>query len=94
VRFGGLATHLGVAPGAEAPGEVTPDVELDVGVAHQQGLRIGVHRDELDALQASVDHPVHGVHTATTDSDDLDDGQVVLRVAGHGTRTSRVTSGS
>ena len=88
------AADLGVAAGAEAPGELTADVELDVGVAHQQRLRVGVHRDELDALEAGVDHAVDGVHAATADADDLDDGQVVLRVAGHVTRTSRVTSGS
>jgi hypothetical protein len=34
------------------PGSAPADVELDVGVAHQQGLRVGVDRDELDALEA------------------------------------------
>ena len=60
-----------------------PDVELDVGVAHEQRLRIGVDGDELDALQTGVDHAVDGVDAATTDADDLDDGEIVLRSAGH-----------
>ena len=59
------------------------DVELHVGVAHEQRLRVGVHRDELDALQARVDHPVDGVAAAAADADDLDHREVVLRLAQH-----------
>ena len=83
VRFGGRAADLGVAAGAEAPREVAADVELDVGVAHQQRLGVGVDGDELDALQAGVDHAVHGVDAAAADADDLDDGKIVLRSADH-----------
>ncbi len=74
----------GSLPGAEATGELAADVELHVGVAHQQRLRVGVDGDELDALQPGVDHAVDGVDAAAADADDLDDRQVVLRVAGHG----------
>ena len=74
-----LRTDLGVRAGAEAAGELTADVELDVGVAHQQGLGVGVDGDELDALEADLDHPVDGVDSTSTDTHDLDDGQVVLR---------------
>ena len=63
---------------AEPTGQVTTDVELDVGVAHQQRLGVGVDRDELHASQAGLDHAVDGVDAATADADDLDDGQVVL----------------
>src|SRR5213078_482823 len=69
---------LRIAARAEAPGQLATDVELDVGVAHKQGLGIGVDGDELDALEAGVDHPVNGVHAAAADTDDLDDSQVVL----------------
>ena len=79
VVLGGLLADLGVRAGAEAAGQLAADVELDVGVAHQQCLRVGVDRDELDALQADLDHPVDGVDTAAADADDLDDRQVVLR---------------
>jgi hypothetical protein len=43
------------------------------------GLRVGVDRDELDALEADLDHPVDRVHAAAADADDLDDREVVLR---------------
>ena len=78
VVLGGALADLGVGAGAEPAGELTADVELDVGVAHQQRLRVGVDRDELDALEADLDHPVDGVDTAAADADDLDDGEVVL----------------
>ena len=84
----GAATHLGVGAGAEAAGELATDVELDVGVAHQQRLRVGVDRDELDAAQAEVDHAVDGVDAATADADDLDHGEVVLVLAHAGLRLS------
>ena len=67
-----------VTAGAEAPGELSPDVQLDVGIAHEQGLCVGVDRDELNALESDLDHPVDGVDPTPTDAHDLDDGQVVL----------------
>ena len=83
VRLGGGAADLGVAAGAEPAGEVAPDVELDVGIAHQQRLGVGVDGDELDALEPGVDHPVDGVDAAAADADDLDHGEIVLGRAGH-----------
>src|SRR3546814_17454369 len=83
VLLGSLTTDLGVGSGAEAAGELAADVELHVGVAHEQRLRVGVDGDELDALQACVDHAVDGVDAAAADPDDLDYRQVVLRVADH-----------
>lgn len=71
--LGGLAADLGVGTGAEPAREFTADVELDVGVGHEERLRIGVDGDELDALEADLDHPVDRVHTAAADADDLDD---------------------
>src|SRR5690625_247928 len=73
VVLGGLLTHLRISAGAEATGQVPADVELDVGIAHQQCLRVGVDRDEFDALQPDFDHPVDGIATATADADHLDD---------------------
>ena len=84
VGLGGGLADLGVAAGAETPGELPADVELHVGVAHEQRLRVGVDRDELDALQPGVDHAVDGVDATTADTDDLDHREVVLRVGGHG----------
>ncbi len=77
--LGGLAAHLGIAAGAQPARELAPDVELDVGVGHQQRLGVGVHGDELHALEVGLDHPVHGVDAAATGADHLDDREVVLR---------------
>ncbi len=77
--FGSLATDLRVGARAESSGELPADVELDVGVAHQQGLGVGIDRDELDTLEPNLDHAVDGVDAATANPDDLDHRQVVLR---------------
>ena len=49
VVLGGLAPDLGVGAGAEPTRELAADVELHVGVADEQRLRVGVDRDELDS---------------------------------------------
>ena len=87
VVLGRLAADLGVGAGAEAAGQLAADVELHVGVAHEQRLRVGVDGDELDALEPDLDHPVDGVDAAAADADDLDDREVVLRCR-HGVRPS------
>jgi hypothetical protein len=84
VVLGGLLPDRRVRPGAEATGLLAADVELDVRVAHQQRLGVGVDGDELNALQTVLDHPVDGVDAASADTDDLDDRQVVLWCANHG----------
>ena len=73
----------GSAPAPKTLRQVHADVDLVVGVAHQQRLRVGVHRDELDALDAGLDHAVHGVGTAATHSEDLDHSQVVRACLEH-----------
>ena len=78
VVLGRLGPDLGVGAGTQPTGELATDVELDVGVAHQQRLRVGVDGDELHALQPDLDHPVDGVDSTAADADHLDDGQVVL----------------
>ncbi len=83
MRFGCGAPDVGVAAGTETTGEITSDVELDVGIAHEQRLGIGVHGDELDAFQPGVDHAIDGVHATATHADHLDDREIVLWGAGH-----------
>src|SRR5699024_5031295 len=78
VILGGLLPDLRVRAGTEAAGVLLAHVQLDVGVRHQQRLRIGVDGDELDALQAGFDHAVDRVDTAAADADDLDDCEIVL----------------
>ena len=87
VVVGGAGADLGVGAGTETAGQLAADVELDVRVAHQQGLGVGVDRDELDTLEPDLDHPVDGVDPAAADAHDLDDRQVVLRCC-HGPLSS------
>jgi hypothetical protein len=90
VVLGRLAADIRVGAGAEAPGQFAADVELHIGVAHQQRLGVGVDRDELHALESDLDHAVDRVDTAAADPDDFDDGEVVLRCT-HGSRPLAVT---
>ena len=77
--LGGFPANVRVGAGAETAGQFPADVEFHVGVTHQQGLGVGIDGDELDTAQTHLDHPVDGVDPAASDSDDLDDGQVVVR---------------
>ena len=79
----GGVTDDRIGAGAEAARRLRADVDLHVGVAHQQRLRVGVHGDELDAGQARVDHAVDRVRAAAADADDLDHGQVVPGTISH-----------
>jgi hypothetical protein len=72
VVFSGAATDLWVSSGAESAGYFAAYVELDVGVTHQQLLRIRVNRDEFNASKTGLDHSVDCVDTTATDTDDLD----------------------
>ena len=80
--LGRLLAHFGIAARAQASRQVLAEVDPDVGVAHGEGLRVGVGRDELDAPEAGVDHAVDGIDSAAADSYHPDDGEVVVRV-GH-----------
>ena len=90
VLVSGGAPHLGVGAGAEPAGRLAADVELHLGIRHQQRLGVGVDGDELDAPEACLDHPVHRVHTAAADPDDLDHGEVVLGSIHHRSRPSNI----
>ena len=68
---------------AEPAGCGGTDVDLHVGVADHQRLGIRVDRDELDAREAGVHHPVDGVRAAAADADDLDQCEVVARLIAH-----------
>jgi hypothetical protein len=51
-------------------------MDLRLGVGDLQLLHVGVDRDELDLVDAGVDHAVDRVQPGTADADDLDLGQV------------------
>ena len=72
----GLTADIGVRAGTETARDLLADGDLDVGVRHQERLRVGVDGDELDAPQSAVDHAVDGVRTTATHSDNLDDREI------------------
>jgi hypothetical protein len=84
VVFSSVASDLWVSTSAEPPGEFSANVELDVGIAHEKGLRVSVDGDELDSANASLNHAVDSVYSATTDTDDLDYGKVIIAAGSHG----------
>ncbi len=79
----GGKTDLRIGTSAEATRDVRPNLDLDVGVRHQQRLGVSVHRDELDARKPGVDHSVDGIRAAAADADDLDHCEVVTGLAHH-----------
>ncbi|MCU1420401.1 MAG: hypothetical protein JWN36_52, partial [Microbacteriaceae bacterium] len=56
--LGGATADLRIRSGPEAAGDLATDVELDVGIAHQQGLCVRVDGDEFDPAKAELDHAV------------------------------------
>src|SRR6184192_3786871 len=72
-----LSADLGTRAGPQPACELLPDLHLHVGLIVEQGLRVGVHGDELDALESFVDHAVQRVAAAAPHADDFHPG--VLR---------------
>ncbi|CAB4595447.1 unannotated protein [freshwater metagenome] len=79
-----VATDFGVSPSTKATGELSADVELDVSIAHEQRLSVGVDCDELNSANTCVNHSIHGVDSAAADTDYLDDGKVIVAAGSHG----------
>ena len=79
----GLTAELRIRTRTESAGQRATDVELHVGIRHEQCLRVGVHRDELDAAQSGFDHAVDGVHATATHADHLDHREVALWCCRH-----------
>ena len=72
----GLAATSGFAPAPRPRVTFCADGDLDVGVRHQERLRVGVDGDELDAAQSAVDHAVDGVGATAADPDNFDDREI------------------
>jgi len=68
----GLATALRIRAGTEAARDVGADGNLFSGRVTAEGLRVGVHGDELHAFEAEVNHRVDGVSARTAHADHLD----------------------
>ena len=83
LSFAGGLADARVGAGAEALRALRADLELDVGVRHQQRLRVRVDGDELAAREAGLDHAADGVRAAAAHADDLDHGEVVTGGISH-----------
>ena len=70
--LGGLFADLGIAAGAQAPGELVPDLDAGLGLGQVEGLFVGVERHELRALDVGVDHAVDRVVAASADAQNFD----------------------
>ena len=70
---------LRVRARAQAARDLGADVQRDVRGALLERLQVGVDGDELDALDARLDHPVDGVHACAADADHAQHGLVHLR---------------
>ena len=87
---GGLP-DLGVRACAEAARAIGSDLELDVGVRHQERLGVRVDGDELAPGQPRVDHAVDGVRAAAADAGDLQDCEELLGRIAHAHRVKTST---
>ncbi len=75
------AADFRLGAGAEALGDVRPELDAPVGAAVHQLLRVGVGDDELHALQIQRDHVVDRVGAAAAHADDGDPrGEIGMRL--------------
>ena len=85
IVLGRLAADGRVRARAKTLRDLVADADLVRCVRHQQGLRVGVHRDEFDAHQLGADHAVHRIRSTAADADDLYQGKVLyVAPEGHG----------
>ena len=67
-----LTPDFGIGARAQTAGDLGAELQFVGHLASGQGLRVGVHREELDALQALRHHARHGVAAAAAHADDFD----------------------
>src|SRR5207247_10493821 len=67
-----LAADVRVGARTEPFGELRANLDFVRGAAQLQRLQIGVHDDELDAVEARLDHAIDGVAAASAHPDHLD----------------------
>ena len=70
--LGGGAADLRLRAGAEALRDRHAHLDQAVGLGHGERLRVRIGDDEVDALQAGLDHVVDGVAAGAADAEDGD----------------------
>ena len=75
--LGSTLADFRVSAGAAALGQLGTQLNLLGGLGVEQGLLVGVHRNELDPGQTGLDHAVDSVTAAATYADDLDIGYIL-----------------
>ena len=81
-------SDLRIRAGTQAASRHRADVDLHVGLRHQQRLRVGVHGDELHSRHPRLDHAADRVRTAAADPDHLDHGEIATGLIAHLSTTS------
>ena len=72
--FGGGAADFRLRPGAESLGHLHAHLDDAIGLGGGERLGVRVSDDELAALQAELDHVVHGVSAGAADAEHRDPG--------------------
>ena len=91
--LGSLPSLIRVGSGPQPSSEVPADIELNVGVAREEGLGIGIDGEELDSLESRLDHAVYGIATSAAYPHDPDHGEVVLGWNSHWSSASLLSDG-
>ena len=75
--LGSALADFWVATGAKPFGQLIANAQAHRRAREHQRLRVGVDGDELDALDAFIDHTIDRILAAATDTDHLDRSEIV-----------------
>src|SRR5699024_112442 len=78
VVFGCLPPNLWVGTGTKSTSKFSTNVQFHFSRGHEQCLGVCVDGNEFNTAQSDIDHSVDSVHAAAADTNNFDDGQVVL----------------
>ncbi len=93
--FSGALPLLRIPPGAQSAGQLPANLQALRGLRDLECLGIGVHDDEIHALNTHLDHPVHGVTAASANPHHLDPGKRLdVPVTRHAQLSPSIPAGS
>ena len=76
--LGGVLAHVGVCARAQAFGQFVANLHLGGRFAEGQRLLIGIDGNEIDALQAGINHAIDRIGAGAAHANDFDGGKVVV----------------